>query len=464
MKSLKRTLSLISAMALITTFSACGTSSEVVNDKDLDQATRDEIASIVAEEPLLTGELENKTIKWLGNWDINPDSTGKNVPIELAVFQERYGGKIESKIVAWSQRFDSLANGINGDEGIDFFTASDFDAFPKGIVKSMFVPVDDYIDYTSDLWKDVKDINDSLMWKGNHYIICNQVTGDNSVIIYNKDTIEEYNLEDPYELYQKNEWTWDKMEEMLLEFVDTSEERYGLDGWSFEAGISKTTGVAYVGLEDGKLVNNLRNPNLERVQQYMQDMYDKGLFLNKADFDWAEQPQFIGEGKELFYPGGLYNLYTTPEQWKATFGENVFFVPLPRDPNSEELYIPAGLDGYLMVRGGHNPEGVAKFSECKRATLLNDKTSEIANEQLFTEYNWTQEMYDMKFELDRLAQEHPVFDFYTGVSTDLTNILDSGSAGIRVSTSGEVTWAQAVEANYDAVDILIKEANDAPIE
>ena len=73
-------------------------------------------------------------------------------------------------------------------------------------------------------------------------------------------------------------------------------------------------------------------------------------------------------------------------------------------------------------------------------------------------------MYDMKFELDRLAQEHPVFDFYTGVSTDLTNILDSGSAGIRVSTSGEVTWAQAVEANYDAVDILIKEANDAPIE
>ena len=64
MKSLKRTLSLISAMALITTFSACGTSSEVVNDKDLDQATRDEIASIVAEEPLLTGELENKTIKY----------------------------------------------------------------------------------------------------------------------------------------------------------------------------------------------------------------------------------------------------------------------------------------------------------------------------------------------------------------------------------------------------------------
>lgn len=464
MNNIKRILSFISLMALSMSLCACGSSSAKVNDKDLDEATREEIAAIVAEEPLLTGELENKTIKWLGNWDINPDSTGKNVPIELAVFQERYGGVIESKIVAWSQRFDSLATSINGDEGIDFFTASDFDAFPKGVVKSMFVPVDDYIDYDSELWADVKNTNDALMWNGKHYIICNQVTGDNNVIIYNKDTIEEYNLEDPYELYLKGEWTWDKMEEMLLEYVDTSEEQYGLDGWSFEGAISKTTGVAYVGLENGRLVNNLRNANLERVQNYMQELYDNGLFLNKEDFGWSEQPQFIGEGKELFYPGGLYNLYTEDTQWKSTFGENVFFVPMPKDPEADNYYVPAGLDGYVMVRGGHNPEGVAKFCDCKRATLLNEKTLEISNEQLYTEYNWTEDMYNMKFELDRLASENPVFDFYTGVSTDLSNILDSGTEGIRVSTGGEVTWAEAVEKNYDRVDILINEVNDAIID
>ena len=43
----------------------------------------------------LTGELENKTIKWLSTWDINSDATGKTTPVELAIFQERYGGKIE---------------------------------------------------------------------------------------------------------------------------------------------------------------------------------------------------------------------------------------------------------------------------------------------------------------------------------------------------------------------------------
>lgn len=464
MNNIKKIVSFISLMALTMSLCACESSSAKVNDKDLDETTREEIASIVAEEPLLTGELENKTIKWLGSWDINPDSTGKNVPIELAVFQERYGGEIESKIVAFSQRFDTLATAINGDEGIDFFSASDFDAFPKGVVKSMFVPVDDYIDFDSELWIDVKKANDAFIWNDQHYVICTQVTGDNCVIIYNKDTIEEFNLEDPYELYLNGEWTWDKMEEMLLEYVDENEQQYGLDGWSFESAISKTTGVAYVGLENGKLVNNLRNANLERVQNYMQEMYDNGLFLNKADFGWSEQPQFIGEGKELFYPCGLYCLYTDPNQWKSTFGENVFFVPMPKDPQSDNYYIPNGLDGYVMVRGGHNPQGVAKFVDCKRAAFMNDKTMEIANEQLYTEYDWTEDMYNMKFELDRLASENPIFDFYTGISTDLTNILDSGTEGIRVSTGGEVTWAEAVEKNYDRVDILINEVNDAIID
>ena len=194
MNTIKKTISIVSILALMSSLCACSSSSANVNNKDLDDATKEEIAQIVSADEKLTGELENKTIKWLNSWDINPDSTGKNVPIELQVFKERYGGEVESKIVAFSQRFDALANAINGDEGIDFFGASDFDAFPKGVVKNMFVPADDYIDYNSELWADVKDTNDKLMWNGKHYIICQQVTGDSCVIIYNKDTIEENNL------------------------------------------------------------------------------------------------------------------------------------------------------------------------------------------------------------------------------------------------------------------------------
>ena len=64
-----------------------------------------------------------------------------------------YGGKIEWHQTTYSARYDDLANAINSDEGIDFFYAGDWDAFPKGAVRGMFVPYDDYLDLDSELWQ-----------------------------------------------------------------------------------------------------------------------------------------------------------------------------------------------------------------------------------------------------------------------------------------------------------------------
>ena len=181
----------------------------------LDKATREELARIAAQDPRLTGELENKTIKWMANWGFSTE----NHP-NLVVFQERYGGNIEETIIDWDVRYDKLATAINGDEGIDFFPAGDTDAFPKGAIKSMFVPVDDYIDFDSELWKDVKDANDLFLWDDKHYVICTDLSGANTAVFYNKKTIEDYGLDDPKELFDKGEWTWDTFKKMLDEFVD----------------------------------------------------------------------------------------------------------------------------------------------------------------------------------------------------------------------------------------------------
>ena len=63
--------------------------------REMDASTRQTVASLAAADERLTGELENKTIKWLSDWNINPDGTGKTTPTDLAVFQERYGGNVE---------------------------------------------------------------------------------------------------------------------------------------------------------------------------------------------------------------------------------------------------------------------------------------------------------------------------------------------------------------------------------
>ena len=60
----------------------------------MDSKTREEVAALAAADERLTGDLgENKTIKWLSDWDINPDGSGKTTPTDLAVFQERYDGE-----------------------------------------------------------------------------------------------------------------------------------------------------------------------------------------------------------------------------------------------------------------------------------------------------------------------------------------------------------------------------------
>lgn len=200
-------LSCLLAAVLTVPLLACGASeADKGPKKDMSAATREQLADLAKSDERLTGELENKTIKWLSTWDINSDDTGKTTPVELAIFQERYGGKIEWHQTTHSARYDDLANAINSDEGIDFFYAGDWDAFPKGAVRGMFVPYDDYLDLDSELWADVKDANDSMIWDGKHYVATVEVTGDNCAIIYNRKTIDENGLDDPAELFEKGKW------------------------------------------------------------------------------------------------------------------------------------------------------------------------------------------------------------------------------------------------------------------
>lgn len=443
-------------IAVSVLLSACSGSSGG-SGKDLDAETRQTVNQAVNNSDLLSDdELENKTIKLLSTWDINPDDTGKNVPAELAVFQEKYGGKIETKIVNWDERYEQLAYAINGGEGIDFFPAGELDCMPKGAVKDMFVPVDDYIDFSSPLWADVKEVNDSLMWNDEHYIMCTEITSD-CVIIYNRSTIDEMGFEQPDKLYKEGKWTWDTFADMLREFCDADEQRYGLDGWYFESAISKTTGVPYIDMDNGKIINNMRNSAIERVQNFMYSLNQSGCVMDKAAFEWKEHPEFIASGKELFYPCGLWTLYCEPSQWTERFGEDAFFVPMPKDPESDKYYQPASLNGYVMVKGGDNPEGVVRFVESKRFTLLNDEIGQISINQFKNDYGWSDEMIEMKNEAERLTKENPVFDFYKGVSSDVEALIDSGEYGIRASLNG-IPWSETLDSSYDTVNQLIEDA------
>jgi len=463
MRKIKAFIAAILACSMSLTFAACGGEKEEskVEYKTLDEATRATIKDIAANDKNLTGELENKKIKWMSDWDINPDGSGKNVPTDLAVFQERYGGEIEWIKVTFDNRYEKLAESINSGEGVDFFYGGNMDAFPKGAVRGMFAPIDDYIDFSTPLWEDVQEVNDATMWNGQHYLATTQVTGDSVAVVYNKNTIQEAGFEDPADLYEKGEWTWETFQEMLVNYADPDNQKYGIDGWWFEKGLMNTIGVPAIGLEDGKLVNNLGDPNMARVQNYLYDLFSTDcIAIGVGDYGWTAKPAYIGEGKSLFYPVGLYTFYREKEQWVKEYGEDAFFVPMPKDPEADEYYIPCGMESYAFVKGGQNPEGVAKFLECKRCTILNDELREIYDKQMVEDYGWNQEMIDMKNSMQELADENPFFDFYTGVSTDCGSLLDTE---LRSAARGIAMWNETYESINGTVQTYIDEINANPV-
>lgn len=449
---------LIMTVAVLS-LTACGEKKNNTDTDNVDPAVRKAIAENVADTELLTGELENKTIKWLSPWDINSDDNeGKSTPAFLVAFEERYGGKIEWHQCTHDERYEQLAKAINGDEGIDFFYAGDLDAFPKGAVRQMFVPSDDYIDYDSPLWDGVRELNDSFVWNGGHYITATRIAGDNCGVIYNRKTVREAGLEDPAELYRKGEWNWETFENMLDKFVDPDGQRYGIDGWWFEFGLTATSGIPAVSMENGRLVNNLSSPDMERVQNWIYNLYENDFIaIGSEDFGWNAKPSYIGEGKTLFYPCGLYQFYRKADNWKSVFGDEVFFVPMPKDPQSDEYYIPVGMEAYAFVKGGKNPEGVAKFLECKRFVLSDTETLAIADKQMKDDYGWTDEMFEMKDSMQALAEKNPVIDISKGVSADCGELLDNS---LRLTARG-TPWSETYDSINAVVDKYIEEVNDA---
>jgi hypothetical protein len=285
-----------------------------------------------------------------------------------------------------------------------------------------------------------------------------QAKGDNVAVVYNRKTVAEAGLEDPADLYAKGEWTWDTFQDMLERYVDNDNEKYGIDGWWFEFGLMDTIGKPPVSLENGKLVSNIGDPSMERVQNWMYDLYQKGCIAIGERFAWKEHPEYVGEGKTLFYPVGLYEFYKEKKQWTGTFGDDVFFVPMPKDPEADEYYIPTGLESYLFVNGGSNPEGVAKYLDCKRFVYLDEDTRTLSDKQFMEDYGWTQDMIDMKNSMQELAEANPVIDVSMGISKDCGDLLDSN---LRLTSRG-VPWNETYDAIYATVDKYLDKINADP--
>lgn len=416
-------------------------------------------------------ELENKEVTWLAHYAMNPnDDQAADASLEL--FKIKYGGKVIDNVTTFESRYDDLAKLVMSGKAPDVFPASDMDAFPKGAIRGMFQPIDDYIDYDDALWSEVSDAADSFAINDNHYVAVVDVV-PSYVCIYNKTTIEENGLEDPAELFANGEWTLDKFVEMCEAFVNPEEDKYALDGYWYYDAIQQTTGVPMISLDDdGTIINNMTNAKIEEVESLMYELSKSDVVFPRKDNNWdtrgsGETGDGMGDGKTLFYPVGLWAIEMTPEAAKL-FGDveagEVMFVPMPLNTSggNDTHYISASVTGYLLCKNAPNPEGFQALMACKRACTIDEDMSELSDNQFRELYKWNDEMMEMKDTIEEMALENPVFEFHQGVSADLATLFANTicSATMMQTEDGTKSWTTVVDEQKGTVDWYIADANE----
>ena len=470
----KKALAGIMALSLTAALTACGDNGEstetttsattttkatvAVNTEGLKDEEQEALNSVMEQLPDV--ELENKEIKWLAHYDLNPSTDGSSKKVEVEMFEQKYGGTIKYYPVEWGQRYEKLSEFVLGGEGIDFFPGNDANNYPNGIVKGMFQSVDDYIDIDSAIWQNVSAAMDLYKFGGKHYQFVTNVSAE-QVVMYDKSTLEAHGLDDPWDLYEKGEWNWETFKAMLLEFVDPDAGQYGLDNWFNEKALFLSAGVPSVSTKDGHLVCNVNDATVEKAMNFQYELYQNGLVFPLEQYSWNIQPQFMGEGSELFWLNGMWGVQGDPSTWTIQVApENLGIVPVP-SPEGSDPYQSAVIEGYALCKDAANPQGVALFAECTILAANDPATIAINDRKAMDDNKWTEEIIARNKEINELTRQYPVVEFATGCSSEIASITTDGGAqmGTRAPFHG-IDWATMRESIADTLTMHVEEVDE----
>lgn len=418
----KRILAGISALAVMASFAACSSSSEDTADTTESEsettttttATEWTGDSVEVEQlddgSKLDVNIEGKTLKWLGIYDLNPTNDSPDRSPELALFEDTYGATIEYQPTTSDKRFDDLGTAILGGSPPDIFVY-EWRTFPYDISKDQYQPIDELVDWEDPKWAAVKDEADKFIYNGQHYIApLGYSFSDTQVLMYNKTTIENEGFEDPYEMYLNGEWNWNTFTDMMKSFVESGDDRYGIGGWWANAFVY-TSGDTIVKYDGETFTNNINSEKIERAQAVIKDIFKNNLIKR----GWIGGESAFVEGDLLFYSMGTwaYNAaaLSCPD-------DVIQIVPFPRDPESDTDYVSNKISAYMWVKGSDNADCVKAWFDCNRIVNYDESYKEATKEKfLLNNAGWTSEMYDIAMNFYDSSKFTQAYDYGYGLST-----------------------------------------------
>ncbi len=453
MKKIRKISASLLALAVVLSMTSCATDNTrnegtgTTNADSGNTSAADKTDDVSAETEAVEYS-DSMEITWMAHYDLNPGE-GQDRSTALAMFEDEYGGKINYQATTWDARFDDLAKSVLADQGPDIFPY-EWLAFPYGVMKNQYNSVDEIIDWNDPLWSGMKTAADGFVYKDKHYVAPIDLS-ESLLLIYDKTAIEEEGLQDPYELYLNGEWTWDTFKELMVAYCAGGEGRIGCCG-AFGRSMVMSTGETFVTYEDGKFLNNIKSPNIDRAQQFLCDIAKQGLTGNG---EWMNARQAFEPGNVLFFGTGNWDIEVAMKTTQKA-GREIFVVTMPRDPQSENLYVAENLQGIMWVSGSNKAKGVKTWLECNRKAATDPECIQKTKETTMANSGWTEEIYDAVMDI-RSSKFIPVFDYGYGVSSEMNGIIENLYNVCCFDNEANTGWANIRDNNSQIIDKYIGE-------
>lgn len=302
-----------------------------------------------------------------GGTDVFPDpdsDTYEDDLARIAYVEKTYNCKLKfDRKYAFPEIHDYIVtNALSGLYVADLMYSLPWQTVEPYITQKIAVPLDQYLNFDHKMLKDMT-LNSWGNLLNDHYIFVTSQNGVNCGMLYNKDIFQRDNLEDPFELQQKGQWTWEK----FLEIAEKATKR-DASGKVTQWGVVTSSGADFM---MQLFASNGAEPLTYKNDQFKVNFKDKKVtqvfeFLNQIVVQKKcgiltelvlEAPE---RGDRMWKQGKAAMAFTSFSVAKQYSPANCGFIVCPKGPSASDYATPAHCGAaYMVPTSAKNPEASA---------------------------------------------------------------------------------------------------------
>ncbi|WMT43136.1 extracellular solute-binding protein [Paenibacillus sp. D2_2] len=284
-------------------------------------------------------DLKGRTIR-LGQWWGMENYLSEEEKEMQRKVEEKFNCKIEYVTVPFDQiQSRVITTSVAGQPFADIIWMPLEWTIPKMVSEGYIRNIDDLVDMNDPNWNDI--MLSSGKYDGKQYSFTQNDNNGNG-FYYNKTLIQKNGLEDPYELQEKGEWTWDKFLELAK--AVTKDGVFGVTQY----GDTLSLAIPFIYSNNGFVTKDDKitydSPESMEAIQFVSDLYNVHKVVGGT----------FSEGTALFYPGYRWVAY----DFNGSMADDWGYVFYPKGPKADKYVVPTTVNMWHLMKDVENPKDV----------------------------------------------------------------------------------------------------------